>query len=201
LRTATAIRPNRTTKWANTWRTRSSTTGILPVEGSDYASTQWFQEGFTEYVANLTLVSGKIVDADAFAAKLGEHVNNYRRLTTTLERSAPEGTAPLQCRRFGGLFVGRDDSSLRRSAQPGRLLPEPLAKRTAAPANTWADIRSALQSTADADWEGFYQAHIKAAKRCRSTRCRDGRAAAVQNADGTEQVAPDPAAPASARSL
>ena len=98
-------------KWANTlaheifhyWN-------YARLRGSDYASTQWFQEGFTEYVANLTLVSGRIVDPDTFLAKLGEHVNNYRRLTTTLEAiGTKKGTAALQRGSAGGLLVGRDD--------------------------------------------------------------------------------------------
>lgn len=83
-------------KWANTlaheifhyWN-------YARLRGADYAGTQWFQEGFTEYVANVILVSGKIVEPDAFAAKLGEHVNNYRKLTTTLEAIGTKKGPPL----------------------------------------------------------------------------------------------------------
>ncbi len=65
------------------------------LEGADYASSQWFQEGFTEYVANLIMVTGNIIDSTTFLNKLSKHVNNYRRLTTTLENYGTHKGPPL----------------------------------------------------------------------------------------------------------
>lgn len=47
------------------------------IRGEDYARSQWLGEGFTEYLANLTLVREGIVDEPTFRRKAEKHVGNY----------------------------------------------------------------------------------------------------------------------------
>ena len=47
------------------------------IRGEDYATSQWIGEGFTEYLANLTLVREEIVDEPTFRRKAEKHVGNY----------------------------------------------------------------------------------------------------------------------------
>jgi predicted metalloprotease with PDZ domain len=47
------------------------------IRGEDYATSQWIGEGFTEYLANLTLVREGIVDEPTFRRKAEKHVGNY----------------------------------------------------------------------------------------------------------------------------
>lgn len=49
------------------------------LRGADYVATQWFQEGFTEYMANTTQLATGQVTADQFHARLAKHVDNYRK--------------------------------------------------------------------------------------------------------------------------
>jgi predicted metalloprotease with PDZ domain len=134
------------------------------LEGADYASSQWFQEGFTEYVANLIMAKGKITDQDAFLSKLSRHVNNYRKLTTTLENYGTHKGPPLYS---AGALVAFDWDLKIRNASAGKRDIGDLFRNLMAQTDsgrrkyTWSDIRAALQKTAAGDWEGYYQAHIK----------------------------------------
>lgn len=47
------------------------------IRGADYPTSQWLGEGFTEYLANLTLVREGIVDEPTFRRKAEKHVGNY----------------------------------------------------------------------------------------------------------------------------
>ena len=44
------------------------------MHGADYASSQWFQEGFTEYTANVSTVAAGLMTPAEFRDKLGAHV-------------------------------------------------------------------------------------------------------------------------------
>ncbi|MBK6796014.1 MAG: hypothetical protein IPG76_04245 [Acidobacteria bacterium] len=60
------------------------------LKGADYSSSQWFQEGLTEYAANLAMLSGELGPSDRFLTRLAAHVTKYRKLTTPLDARAPE---------------------------------------------------------------------------------------------------------------
>jgi len=47
------------------------------IRGEDYPTSQWIGEGFTEYLANLTLAREGIVDEPTFRRKAEKHVGNY----------------------------------------------------------------------------------------------------------------------------
>jgi predicted metalloprotease with PDZ domain len=47
------------------------------LSGEDYASSQWFAEGFTEYFANLALVQQGLISHDLFVKKMENHLGLY----------------------------------------------------------------------------------------------------------------------------
>jgi len=193
-------------KWANTlaheifhyWN-------YARLRGVDYASTQWFQEGFTEYVANVILVSGKIVEPEVFLAKLGEHVRNYRKLATTLEAIGTHKGPPLYS--AGALVAFAWDVMIREASGGRRNLGDffrNLWRKTmgGSRAYAWADIGGALAATADADWEGYYQAHIKGHDPLPLDKVfAEAGLRLSKDAAGAEVVAFDPAASPRAKAL
>jgi predicted metalloprotease with PDZ domain len=134
------------------------------LKGVDYARCQWFQEGFTEYVANLVMVSGGIIDSNAFVDKLSEHVNNYRKLKTSLEDYGTHKGPPLYS--AGALVAFMWDVRIRQASGGKRNLGDlfrnlMIQTDSGARGYSWTDIKASLQATADFDWEGFYQIYIK----------------------------------------
>ncbi|MCC6653257.1 MAG: hypothetical protein IT348_19050 [Candidatus Eisenbacteria bacterium] len=133
--------------------------------GADYASTQWFQEGFTEYVANLAMARSGRVDADWFRSKLAYHVETARQLTTSLEDIGTRKGRPLYS--AGALVAFEWDVRIRQATQGrhdlGGFL-RALVRQTnrGARAYAWADMRAALEATAPGDWEAFYLAFVHA---------------------------------------
>lgn len=47
------------------------------IQSEDYASSQWFTEGFTEYYANLALVRQKLIDDEMFVKKMENNLGLY----------------------------------------------------------------------------------------------------------------------------
>jgi predicted metalloprotease with PDZ domain len=47
------------------------------IQGEDYASSQWFSEGFTEYYANLALVRQRLIGEDLFVRKMENNLGLY----------------------------------------------------------------------------------------------------------------------------
>jgi predicted metalloprotease with PDZ domain len=47
------------------------------IQGEDYASSQWFGEGFTEYFANLALVQQRLISEDVFIRKMENNLGLY----------------------------------------------------------------------------------------------------------------------------
>ncbi|CAN5447590.1 hypothetical protein BH10BAC5_BH10BAC5_15140 [soil metagenome] len=134
------------------------------LKGDSYSKSQWFQEGFTEYVANHVMVTGKIIDSNMFLNKLSEHVNNYRKLTTSLENYGTHKGPPLYS--AGALVAFMWDIKIREVSNGNRNIGDffrNLMTQTESGKRkyTWIDIKAALQNTADYDWEGFYQSYIK----------------------------------------
>lgn len=134
------------------------------LRGADYASTQWFQEGFTEYAANLAVVNSGIAGPDAFLAKLAEHVTNARLLRTTLEAIGTRKGPPLYS--AGALVAFCWDVRIRRESGARRDLGDFFralwrvtdeGRRRYA----WPDIETALNLTAPGDWRGFYETYVR----------------------------------------
>lgn len=138
------------------------------LKGADYASTQWFQEGFTEYVANLVLMTGKVASPSVFLGKLSKHIENAAKLTTTLENIGTRKGPPLYS--AGALVAFSWDVAIRRATAGRRDIGaffRNLLRVTGDGARryAWSDIRGALEATAPGAWEEFHQRHIKGDER------------------------------------
>ena len=134
------------------------------LRGADYTSSQWFQEGFTEYVANRAIASSGLVDETWFRNKLATHIETSRQLTTTLENIGTRKGPPLYS--AGALVALAWDLRIRAATGGKRDLGDffrELMRRTddGSRAYAWADLRASLNSVVPADWEGFYEAHIR----------------------------------------
>ncbi|HEU4364174.1 MAG TPA: hypothetical protein VFT13_01780, partial [Candidatus Krumholzibacteria bacterium] len=133
------------------------------LHGADYPSSQWFQEGFTEYAANLALVSGELTTPAEFYATLAVHATRYRKLTTPLDAPGTHKGPPLYS---GGALVAFVWDTEIRDATDGkhgvgdvlRLLLH--STDDGARPYAWADIRAVLESLAPGDWEGFHSRYI-----------------------------------------
>ncbi len=171
------------------------------LHGADYGCTQWFQEGFTEYAANRAIATSGRVDADWFRARLARHVENARRLTTTLENIGTHKGAPLYS--AGALVAFTWDVRIRGATGGRRDLGDffhALARRTdgGRRAYTWADLRGALEATAPGDWEGDYQSFIRGAQPVPVEQALHEVGQRLVPADAGVRVEADPTAPAAA---
>ena len=133
------------------------------LRGADYPSSQWFQEGFTEYAANLALVSGGLDTPEAFHARLAAHVTKYRKLATPLDAPGTRKGPPLYS---GGALVAFIWDTRIREATGGTRgfgdLMRAVMRQTEGGARpyAWADIEGALDSVAPGDWKAFEQRYI-----------------------------------------
>jgi predicted metalloprotease with PDZ domain len=179
----------------NAWRLR----------GADYPSSQWFQEGFTEYAANLALVSGQLTTPAEFYGELAAHVTHYRELATPLDAPGTHKGPPLYS--GGALVAFIWDTEIRKATGGKQGVGDVLrvllhSTDDGARPYTWADIRAALESLTPGDWEGFYRDHIhgSAALPIDEAFARAGLRIS-QNDDGTVRVEEDPDASEAARAV
>lgn len=160
--------PSRATvsKWGNTiaheifhywngWRLR----------GAEYAASQWFQEGFTEYAANLAMVSSGVTDEAQFRDKLAQHIANSAKLATTLEAPGTHKGPPLYS--SGALVAFCWDVMLRQATGGKRNIADvyrTLWRQTGDGREPydWSRIRAALESiTTAVDWQAFARRYIR----------------------------------------
>jgi predicted metalloprotease with PDZ domain len=132
--------------------------------GADYASSQWFQEGFTEYAANVSMVAAKLVSQEEFLQQLSEHIANYRKLTTTLEAGGSHKGPPLYS--AGALVAFSWDAQIRDATAGRRNLWDfmnALYQGTGRGERpyAWQDIQAALAATVPYDWDTYYRFNIQ----------------------------------------
>lgn len=134
------------------------------MQGADYAASQWFQEGFTEYAANVSTVAAGLMTPARFREKLAEHVSNYRHLTTPLEAPGTRKGPPLYS---GGALVALSiDLTIREATHEERGLPDflrVLARRFPDSTRPYTrdDLIGALEEVAPRDWAAFLDAHVR----------------------------------------
>ncbi len=133
------------------------------LRGADYPSSQWFQEGFTEYAANLALVSSGLIGPDEFRATLARHIGNYDKLATPLDAPGSSKGPPLYS--GGALVAFTWDTMIREASGDERDLGDflrALWRGTDGGARpyAWSDLQAALEAAASADWAGFERRHI-----------------------------------------
>jgi YD repeat-containing protein len=175
------------------------------LRGADYATSQWFQEGFTEYVANVSMAEAGLIGPDDLRRKLAEHVRNARRLTTSLEGSGTHKGPPLYS--AGALVAFSWDVLIRDASHGKRDLGDflrALWRQTEGGQRTyeWKDIQAALNATAARDWDAFHRAHIQGTDPLPLNEILPLAGLRLAEAgDGSPLVELDPVAPAPARSL
>ncbi len=175
------------------------------LRGEDYSGSQWFQEGFTEYAANIALLSGKLTTPAEFESRLATHISRYRQLATPLDAPGTRKGPPL----YGGgaLVAFVWDTEIRAATHGERGVGDVLGlllRGTDDGARTyaWPDIRAALESLAPGDWEDFHARHIHGTEPLPLDEAfaRVGLRMS-QAADGAITVEDDPTATAAARGL
>ncbi|WP_407910294.1 M61 family metallopeptidase [Lysobacter claricitrinus] len=134
------------------------------LRGSDYAATQWFQEGFTDYTANTTLFDAHLLTDAQFRAKVAAHVDAARRLQTPLDAPGTHKGPPLYS---GGALVALDwDARIRRATGGKHALDDVFSTLWRSTdhgtrAYAWQDIRAALRSIVPGeDWDILYTRHV-----------------------------------------
>jgi predicted metalloprotease with PDZ domain len=173
------------------------------LRGADYASSQWFQEGFTEYGANLAMVAAELTTPRQFHARLAGHVANYRKLATPLDAPGTRKGPPLYS---GGALVAFAWDGMLREATRGQRgyadLVRELLRRTGDGARPygWPDIHDALAGLTPGAWAEFHARHIHGTEPLplEAAFARVG-LRLTQDATGAPVVEPDPAAGPGAR--
>jgi predicted metalloprotease with PDZ domain len=175
------------------------------LRGADYQASQWFQEGFTDYIASLALVSGGLTAADDFYAQIAGYVRDSRRLTTPLDAPGSHKGPPLYG--AGALVAFIWDIRIREATNGARGVGDLLRELLTSTGNgerpyAWADIEAALQRLAPGDWAGFQARYIHGSEPLpleeafakAGLRVTDG-------PDGAVRIDPDPAAGEQAKAL
>jgi len=175
------------------------------LRGADYASSQWFQEGFTEYAANMAMVGSGLITPDEFLQQLSTHIHNYQKLTTPLDAPGTHKGPPLYS--GGALVAFCWDLQIRQASAGKRNLGDFLRTlwrqtHNGQRAYEWRDIRVALDSTAQLDWEGFYRDYIKGTKPIPLAQVLPHAGLRlVQTGTAAPVIQPDPSAPITAKFL
>ena len=172
------------------------------MQPADYGRSQWFQEGFTEYAANMALLGTGGMSPAQFRECLATHVENARRLTTSLEETGGRKGPPLYS--AGALVAFAWDVRIREETAGARDLRDfmgSLWRRTGRGKRAWekADLVAALQETAPGPWEAFLEAHVKGTTPVPYAEVL-GRAG-LRLLEAPVRVEEDPAASASAKKL
>jgi predicted metalloprotease with PDZ domain len=139
------------------------------LKGSDYAAVQWFQEGFTEYMANTTLRRAAISSRQSFHQAFATHMANAARLQTPLDTPGSRKGPPLYS---AGALVALDwDARIRRSTGSRKTLDDffqNLWRRSARGKQLygWPDIRASLYSVApEQDWDLLHKDYVAGKER------------------------------------
>lgn len=175
------------------------------LRGTDYASTQWFQEGFTDYAADLALAESGLLSEGGFLKRIENNLAKYRRLVTPLDAPGNRKGPPLYA---GGALVALCwDIQVRNASQGRRGLPDILRTiwQNSGSGNEsyeWRDIQAALNQAAKLDWQGFYDRYIHGTEKLPLNDCLEKVGLnIITSTDGTEQIKIDPNATRAQRSL
>lgn len=133
------------------------------IAGNDYASSQWLQEGFTEYAADIALLRVGVISLDDFCASLGRYVERYKKLETPMSRPGKHKGPPLYS--GGALAAFCADMKVRDKTADKRTIADFWKEMDRLTDHgrrqyDWPLIKEALLATAAADWEAFYSLYI-----------------------------------------
>jgi predicted metalloprotease with PDZ domain len=138
------------------------------LRGADYPSTQWFQEGFTDYFATLATLQSGLITPDDLRRWTDAQIERYKDLKTPLAKPGTHKGPPLY---GGGALVALCwDIQIRRASDGKHTLADVMRTlwrntRNGARTYEWRDIKAALATTAAQDWDGFYRRYIESDER------------------------------------
>jgi predicted metalloprotease with PDZ domain len=138
------------------------------LRGADYAATQWFQEGFTDYYADRGMLAAGLLSPRQFRQRLSLYVEQYQQLATPMARPGTHKGPPLYS--AGALVAFAWDLQIRATTHNARSLNTVLTSlwqstdRGRLP-YSWSTIRAALDAAAPADWQAFYDKYIDGSER------------------------------------
>ena len=144
------------------------------IRGEDYGTSQWVGEGFTEYLANLTLVREGIVDELTFRRKAEKHVGNYLYYQWSSAFEAPifEAGRRKGYNRFGvydggWVIAACLDARLRQRSDGARTFEDLLGALWAEfgrPGNPYRhdEFVATASAVAGEDLSGFFAEHVVA---------------------------------------
>ncbi|HEV7644624.1 MAG TPA: hypothetical protein VGO50_11820 [Pyrinomonadaceae bacterium] len=183
------------------------------LTGADYAATQWFQEGFTDYAADLVMLGAEpgtkgatgMITPDQFRHRIGVQIAKYRNLKTPLALPGNRKGPPLY---GGGALVALCwDIQIRHVTAGKRNIGDVfralwLRTKNGEKKYDWSDIKAALDSTAKLDWENFYRKYIEGTEKLPLDEVLPlAGLRLVRATDGTETVEIDPNAKPEAKNI
>jgi predicted metalloprotease with PDZ domain len=176
------------------------------LRGADYASSQWFQEGFTDYTADLAMSGAGLITPDEFLARMGSQLVRYRDLKTPLGKPGTHKGPSL----YGGgaLAAFCWDIRIRRDTSGKYNISDvfkTLWRNTDQGKNAyeWNDIFAVLKTIDPAyDWQSFYDRYIQQQEKLPlDETVRLAGLNIVKSVDGAESIEFDPTAGAKAKTL
>ncbi len=183
------------------------------LAGADYAATQWFQEGFTDYAADLMMLGAEpgsgaatgMIGADQFRRRIGVQIAKYRNLKTPLALPGNRKGPPLY---GGGALVALCwDIQIRHATACRRDIGDMfralwLRTKNGEKEYDWSDIKAALNTAASPDWENFYRKYIEGSEKLPLDEVLPlAGLRLARAADGAETVEVDPNAKPAAKAV
>jgi predicted metalloprotease with PDZ domain len=175
------------------------------LRGADYASSQWFQEGMTEYYAILSMARNHLVSADAGWERLSEHLRAERKFGKSLTASGTRkdrgfyGKATLVAL---GLDITIRNASAGRSSLDDFM--RALWHDFGAPRRpyTQGDVIAAANRFAGRDLSGFFNTYVEGETPLDLEALLPlAGLRLTRDAQNVEHIVPDPAAPVERRAV
>jgi predicted metalloprotease with PDZ domain len=134
------------------------------LRGEDYAASRWFQEGLTDYAADLAIAASDIVGPEWLLERLSEATRRGRRLTTSLEAPGTTKGPPLYA--AGELALFGWDVRIRAATGGTRGLPDAIRALWAATEGGRRpygpdDLVAALSAAAPLDWRPIFEREVR----------------------------------------
>ena len=143
------------------------------MRGADQPISQWFQEGFTEYLSNRTLLKTGMISSDEFVRKMETNLSlySYFRLSGIFDTVSVRQSGTRKYRyRFGvyngGWAVAFALDQVIREKTSDRLSLDDFMRRlyakhgVAEQAWTWEDLIRTASETAGTDMAGFFTSYV-----------------------------------------
>ena len=143
------------------------------LRGADQPASQWFQEGFTEYLSNRTLLRTRMITREDFTRKLENNISlySYFRLSGIYDTVSVRQSGTRKWRYRFGVYNGgwavafALDQTIRQQTNERHGLEDFMrrlyARRGLADQPwTWEDLITTATETAGTDMTGFFTSYV-----------------------------------------